>query len=114
MKHLPPRPLPEPAAHTPGPWNVGDMATQIRAGPQRIASTEPSGRRPGGETDIANARLIAAAPELLAALEAIYALFPCHWDRVDGAAVVMPERVPQLDAAFEQARAAIAKARGAA
>jgi hypothetical protein len=49
------------AQHTPGPWRVSGKAT-INAGRSWIASVSTSNRD-------ANARLIAAAPDLLAALE---------------------------------------------
>lgn len=35
-------------------------------------------------------------------------LYPLHWDRVDGAAVVMPERVAEFEEAFGQLNAALA------
>lgn len=77
--------------HTPGPWEVqDDCATSIWAGGHYIAETYTDGE--------ANARLIAAAPDLLAALEAIVAI--CE----------------QLDVPNHQhaqlARFAIAKAKG--
>jgi hypothetical protein len=52
----------------------------------------------------ANARLIAAAPELLAALEAVVAL--------DSARLTARDWGAAKDAAYSQARAAIAKAKG--
>ena len=46
-------------------------------------------------TNPGETRLIAAAREVLK-------LYPCHWDRVEGGLIVMPERVPQLDTAFNE------------
>ncbi len=68
-------------SHTPGPWKVLDFATGNKGfiavvdcseRAQHICDVFPFGQRPGGakrELDghLANARLIAAAPDLLAA-----------------------------------------------
>ena len=55
-------------AHTPGPWRVGDAGCSV-FGPKKSDGSLPAviatKVRPG------NATLIAAAPDLLAALEAI-------------------------------------------
>ena len=65
------------AAHTPGPWivNLDDTVYQAGKGGRRICDCElsPPHLRPAApnETDKANARLIAAAPDLLAALESL-------------------------------------------
>lgn len=97
------------AAHTPGPWNCNHSS----ASGYDIVCSENSptdvcviSRRDKttGEID-ANARLIAAAPELLAALETAYmaliGYLPAHRNDV-------------TDAAIGAARAAIAKATGEA
>ena len=55
--------------HTPGPWTVKKASPQagvITAPNRGLGIAEVFG---GGETDTANARLIAAAPELLTALQ---------------------------------------------
>lgn len=84
--------------HTPAPWSVtkGSPQAGIIAAPNRsLGIAEVFG---GGETDIANAQLIAAAPDLLAALENLvtavnlFAHNPDGWDEL------------------KQAQAAIAKA----
>lgn len=78
--------------HTPGPWRIGDAGFTVFGPPKPSALPEtiaPVKNR-------ANARLIAAAPDLLAALEALAALPNKH----------RPEEM------WEAARAAIAKARG--
>ena len=98
-------------AHTPGPW-------EWDAGSPHILNA-PSASMDGSRMDEAsmvvmmsgaarkrittdNARLIAAAPELLAALEELH--------RVD--CLVDDAYYAQHDAAMQTARAAIAKARG--
>lgn len=108
------------SAHTPGPWNdvhvQGEGVRIVATGPfapigQRLAwvpadDTEQlaSGRvveRVSIEAR-ANARLIAAAPDLLAALELIYHVM-CNADVLDSGA----RRIAEA-----KARDAIAKARG--
>jgi hypothetical protein len=63
---------------TPGPWRIGRFAWTVEAGredyPALIANVhgQMQGKAGSGDTQLdANARLIAAAPELLEALEAI-------------------------------------------
>jgi len=58
--------------HTQGPWTVNRIG-EITSGKTRIAKVTSNGPTFGSPTmdDIANARLIAAAPDLLAALKAI-------------------------------------------
>ena len=46
--------------HTPGPWKVTERAKFLKAGPANLPKRNP-----------ANARLIAAAPEMLASLYTI-------------------------------------------
>jgi len=100
------------AQHTPGPWSVKsdpchfDTLSDIHAGGKLIAQT--CSEYPSLE---ANARLIAAAPDLLAALEKLE-----YWLDSDPevlAAMNALERDDHL-AKLELARAAIAKAKGAA
>ena len=93
------------SAHTPGPWIIywRQGKSEMKGGPGSVqavsggkiarvfARTEDEGAQG------ANARLIAAAPDLLAALEAM--MFDC------------PDSYP-VYAAVKRARAAIAKARG--
>ena len=86
--------------HTPGPWVVHPTTHHpaVRSvgtsdtGPRRICTV---GSMNGNPVDKKNARLIAAAPELLEALQ-----------------FVMAASGEQLSTAFEQAEAAIAKATG--
>jgi ketosteroid isomerase-like protein len=100
--------------HTPGPWrNEGGISATWEDGEEvqvcalfttKWTYTEPDAHakndRMRRESE-ANARLIAAAPELLEALEAVMS------GQIGG--------TPDLDAErFQKARAAIAKARGEA
>lgn len=84
--------------HTPGPWAVslGMRTIQVIAGSFRLAI--------GIDKEAeANARLIAAAPELLEALKGL-----C------GLAELRPGHLQDYKAAVADARAAIAKATGSA
>lgn len=90
--------------HTPGPWTYRAYSTH----PHHIIEAED---REGvaytmdHEADSkANATLIAAAPDLLAALERL----------LNAEALVDDEYYAEIEAAEEQARAAIAKAKGEA
>lgn len=81
------------AAHTPGPWNaIGGNVWDSRA----IVATGSWEHRSESERE-ANARLIAAAPEMLAALRLILASGPLANGMRD-------------DGAMDQAREAVAKA----
>jgi hypothetical protein len=88
--------------HTPGPWVVKN-GTSILAGKSQVANT---GFKMGDwpkedyETERANARLIAAAPDLLAALEMVVNAADTGWEISDGA--------------WMEIQAAIAKAKGGA
>lgn len=63
--------------HTPGPWQVhATDDSLVRSGRGNIASTYEA---PGDAWGAANARLIAAAPDMLAALQLINA-FMCFED----------------------------------
>lgn len=82
------------STHTPGPWHVAN-GCQIRSAKDQIAKAWMMRNGEG----LANARLIAAAPEMLEALEEIVSA-------ADG------DGWSQLDADLRKARAAIAKAKG--
>jgi hypothetical protein len=91
------------AAHTPGPWFVDEddrpgMEWNRYSGPQLAVCfmAHSDGKAP--ERDAANARLIAAAPELLEALRKLV--------EMDNAGM----GVNGWDEAFDAARAAIAAA----
>jgi hypothetical protein len=107
--------------HTPGPWSVKpsshrqEFAAFVMAGVRGIAAVENNENRGStGAEDEANAHLIAAAPELLAAL---IALEKAHTDLMAdrGCGEVYPscvseERFEEIIHCGETARAAIAKA----
>jgi hypothetical protein len=96
-------------AHTPGPWDYYDMAAYGIAickggiGGQNVGHAHMYVGLTAEETT-ANARLIAAAPELLEALKGVIVNFPA-FNR---------DRHPCLGDALDAARAAIAKAEGGA
>ena len=99
--------------HTPGPWTVAASRAIFGGGgiPEEIATVRPT--RPTSDEAEANARLIAAAPELLAALQNLHAALDKRLP--DGRSVnqAMPREV--FDAFYQpaiRARAAIAKAIG--
>lgn len=89
--------------HTPGPWRVVEdrapSSLEVYAGKTAIAECW---RRADVETEIANARLIASAPELLASLQLMVDRF-LDTEGSYGA---------WENDALEAARAAIAKATG--
>ena len=95
-------------AHTPGPWKVAENLFGNTASYEVYANVETKSGK-GGYTRIcqitprdqkANARLIAAAPELLEALERL--AYIC----------TLPGVYPHVEGHVELARAAIAKAKG--
>lgn len=100
--------------HTPAPWRVSSESPRIIQKDYRaigsdagflIASTmghDNSGFYASEQEADANARLIAAAPELLEALEMC----------TKAMASVLPDFNPYDQAAYDKARAAIAKAKG--
>lgn len=99
--------------HTPGPWFItGSMTKYVEARIpgrmiQEVAACGPTAADDGyGEQQMANARLIAAAPDLLEALE--YAVV----DFDNWAAHEDNHPHEHLVAWAEKARAAIAKAKG--
>ena len=79
--------------HTPGPWDVSHVGHSQPLPCDFRVHTESGATRDEWE---ANAALIAAAPDLLAALKAAIACIPINQDKT----------------VHEQARAAIAKAEG--
>lgn len=106
--------------HTPGPWRIDpgfccDVQTADAA--LEIASTSEdtlhAGRKPPSDEQRANARLIAAAPCMLAALEAMLVGSKYRETTIGGRALTgwATIRMPNEDA-LNLARAAIAKARG--
>lgn len=103
------------AKHTKGPWKIGGSCNRhiVAPGGMEIASCRPYYiRRPAYDEAVANARLIAAAPELLEALEATLKI-TCGACAGDGGKFnyITPDG---FDACLlaRQAKAAIAKAKG--
>lgn len=86
------------AAHTPGPWRVAQINATDK--PWAVIGQGPHGDEivAGYLRTEADARLIAAAPDMLAALQVLLASASYSTDA--------------MDAAEAQARAAIAKAEG--
>ena len=97
------------SAHTPGPWTVSDYSATavIREKDQPGIAVMPF-KRDQAERE-ANARLIAAAPDLLASV--IELLEPL--ERASAAMVAQGKALDQHgEAAFDRARAAISLATG--
>lgn len=90
--------------HTPGPWNVSrkKLGTIEHTDPSGLVDTVAftSGDTSGSPS--ANARLIAAAPDLLAACEVV-------WDSCDAEGRIM---LPANGKTITELRSAIAKAKG--
>ncbi len=91
-------------SHTPGPWRIID-GTEVRGADGTIVCNTADYRVPAPAAEavaVPDAALIAAAPDLLAALQ-----------RIIRAADRMPIDSP-LDGIIDEARAAIARATGQA
>lgn len=102
--------------HTPGPW-YQDRAHTLRiwaddpATPNEAWLIADAALTGSVDTDNANARLIAAAPELLEACKAAFAkleAWDIDWDRLHNDSAYKPE----FSAETQALRAAIAKAEG--
>lgn len=95
--------------HTPGPWHIDDASYG------QIVCSRTSDvavvRNTGGLPHHGNARLIAAAPELLEALRDALAAMEHMGDVMNGMDIVTDEDEAHFPA-FAKARAAIAKAEG--
>ncbi len=92
------------ATHTPGPW-LANVDTVWRGGEPIVCHPINSAR------SIADARLIAAAPALLAALESVVSLWE-DWAK-ESAQLREPLR-RSVEMRVEEARAALQLARGGA
>lgn len=109
--------------HTPGPWDYArpEYPSSEYLHEYRITAKHPD--RPGcrfslarvdeftAEASEANARLIAAAPDLLAVAWALVQAASCT-PQMDGATIIHGWDRKRLDAAFALARATISKAEG--
>lgn len=95
--------------HTPGPWRM--TAAKVMAGNGRaICLIENRKLHEGFQESSANARLIAAAPDLLAALQAVWKFF----EPVYVSAMADDTERTAQDELIDTVRAAIAKATGEA
>lgn len=97
------------AKHTPGPWHVqpGRLHLVDDANGQGVADTHNYWRADSTEErEQANARLIAAAPDLLAALTHLLDMMHPHLLDLEG------DMGRDLADAMQSARTALAKARG--
>jgi hypothetical protein len=99
--------------HTPGPWRYVRANPSPTTGEHLIAGAKPGYlaevRDCGSGSVAANARLISAAPDLLESLRA----FVSPWDG-DSVEEIESQSGLATSVRIEQARAAIAKATGAA
>ena len=99
--------------HTPGPWRYVRANPSPTTGEHLIAGAKPGYlaevRDCGSGSVAANARLISAAPDLLESLRA----FVSPWDG-DSVEEIESQSGFATSVRIEQARAAIAKATGAA
>jgi hypothetical protein len=97
---------PDRLSHTPGPWRVGDAGFTVFGPPNGNPSPETIAHMVTVRKGPANARLIASAPDLLAALRETA-------DLLEGfrAADMADDDEPAIiGPAIDRARAAIAKA----
>ncbi|EIU1659550.1 hypothetical protein [Pseudomonas aeruginosa] len=103
-------------SYTPGPWEQRN--NRVFSGGKCICSNvnaaSPTTQNIAEDVamSIANAKLIAAAPELLEACQAFKRLYGRLWDVVEpsGSGFLSPESVKEYDAIHELMTAAIAKA----
>jgi len=72
------------AGHTPGPWTYPGGTGNFVGGPDRIRVADVGGMERSPEERQANARLIAAAPDLLAACKSVLDSVPFASYRGDG------------------------------
>ena len=92
--------------HTPGPWTADVVRFNsytlriIKAGTDWIAHVHTQSTESDIPRDVSNARLIAAAPDLLEACQTLSTLLDTD------------DWIYQVDRAVKQAQAAIAKVRG--
>ena len=113
--------------HTPGPWGDG-IHHRTRSGGREVAHVHARGRTPpdivpiaavplgvegyGFEEGCANARLIAAAPDLLSAVEELLAAFSDEKEQRMRLPLPSVPEYERCEEALAIARGAIAKARG--
>ncbi|MGN6312888.1 MAG: hypothetical protein ACTHMO_03900 [Rhodanobacteraceae bacterium] len=103
--------------HTPGPWITDRPYIRSHGGNATVCEVKDgwynrSGPQYSQEEIQANARLIAAAPELLEALQALEPFLSTQSQMLDSASL-NEGRASDFDVASMKARATIAKATGA-
>jgi hypothetical protein len=94
--------------HTPGPWEVYDMQFTGTVAVAKVLTDGSKHLVVGPYIDTANARLIAAAPELLEAVQAFQEWL--HAETTDFETVSFDKRMEMCAVAQMKADAAIAKA----
>lgn len=109
------------SGHTPGPWKaqafkrrgaIGvDFGCKVLAADGVVVAEM---FRPEAIVSMPNAELLAAAPDLLAALRELDKLYAYAWDLVEpsGAVVFNPETVKKFERLHAAAQRALAKAEG--
>ena len=97
------------ARHTPGPWRWGEFCNRQGGKVKELVGAEPADEiiLECGCLDEANARLIAAAPEMLAALKEEFGIL----SQVDWRWASEDEKL-DLDKRLRRIQSAIAKAEG--
>jgi len=98
------------AQHTPGPWHYRPVVHEIQAGPfnVKVAQMPMDGQGRSYDENLANAAIIAAAPDLLEACKQI--VWKLSHNHDDGNGGTKPGTIDRRDATVRMARAAIAKA----
>ena len=96
-------------SHTPGPWHTGSTIRTVIFAPDGYAIADAKTFHNMRQADTkANARLIAAAPDLLQALQQL--ISGDERDRADG--LHLYQKGSPRDKTWDAARSAIAKATG--
>jgi hypothetical protein len=105
------------ATHTPGPWTVGSFVNEPGVIPCRTLGLRSKDAVVAllmfgevNDENAANAKLISAAPDMLAALQEISAMYQRAWDLVNGGLMMPPESIPRFEDAHKAVRVAISKA----
>jgi hypothetical protein len=94
------------SAHTPGPWSLWEVDSHVVIGPDAHRVATASGGKAHAE---ANARLIAAAPEMAAALRGLTpvrkpeAKDPCHFGVCEMSECANCQRIFAARAALQKA-----------
>ena len=102
------------AKHTPGPWRSLNFGTEVRTEDMRTAVASLGmgyDHEDGDGRRTANARLIAAAPDLLAALRALVEVAE-GYEKSDTEAAEDSGEEPYVAPRIKAARSAIARATG--